>query len=132
MGDDKSCWQKLKDNLSVNTIGLSWWSGPSGKKRKVRPMHDECILDLIGKESSDVLILSKIESTPNDIYEEDLMSSNVQTKTLASPNLPKLLVTNNMKLKILIKKGELQPLRRYLNSFLDKSDKSLKVPFLSC
>ncbi|MBJ6120064.1 hypothetical protein JAO76_17795 [Pontibacter sp. BT310] len=126
LGNEKSCWQKIQDNLSVNTIGLSCWSGPSGKKRKVRPMHDECILDLIGKESSDVLILSKIESSPNDIYEEDLMSSNVQTKTLASPSLPKLLVTNNMKLKMLIKRGELQPLRSYLNSFLEQSDNSVE------
>ncbi|WP_299762385.1 ABC-three component system protein [uncultured Pontibacter sp.] len=126
LGDENSNWKRIKSHLSVNTIGLGWWSGPSGKTRKARPLDDKHIMDLIGRESSDILILSKLESSPNDIYEENIMSSNVQTKSLASPRYPKVLVTNNRKLKMLIQAGELQSLKKYLNNLLEQRNNSVE------
>jgi len=125
LGNENCDWKNIGTSLSVNTIGLEYWSGPSGRPRKVREIDDDCILELIGKESADILILSKISASPNDLYEEDLMSSNVQAKSLASPSLPKLLVTYNSRLRKIINKGEIEEIKQYLNSFLIKRKNSV-------
>lgn len=121
IGDENSNWKYIREH-SVNTIGLSCWSGPSGKKKSVRFITDEGILDLIGKESSDIVILSSTEVSPSEIYDEDLMGGTYEAESLASPNLPKLLVTNHPKFRRLVKKGEIGPLKGYLNSFLQKRE----------
>lgn len=59
---------KTDDGLSIGAIGLSWWSGPAGKGKKIRRIDEEdSIDDLIGKEAFDILILSQSEQPESGI-----------------------------------------------------------------
>lgn len=126
LGGSKEDWKKVGNDLSVNTIGLDYWSGPAGSPRKVREICDDAIINLIGKESSDVLILSKVKISPTDIFKESLASDCLCDDTLVSMHRPKLLVTNNLTLQKLVSEGNIEKLESYLKNIIEKRTESLK------
>ena len=125
--DNEGDWKNITSSFSVNTIGLCFWSGPMGKRRKVREITDNGIEELIGKETADILIISKTNATAGDICNNDLTGDDFYRVSLASSNYPKLLVTNHIRLKRMIRKGKIIPLTKYLNSFIEKSNNSKQV-----
>lgn len=114
-------WKKISDELSLNTISLQYWSGLPGKKRKVKKITEDCP-KLIGKEKADLLIMSNIESSPSEILELTLIKSQENENTLANGKQLKLLITHNIRLRLLIGEGEVQPLKTYLESLIEKNE----------
>lgn len=126
LSDTNADWKSIGEKLSVNTIGLNYWSDPSNSPRKVRDLNDEGIGILIGKEPYDVLILSKTHVSSSEIFEVTLASDVSDNNNLTNPHRPKLLVTNDLRFKTLIKKGNKSKLRSYLTEALEKRLTSLK------
>lgn len=117
---------KTEGGLSIGAIGLSWWSGPAGKGRKVRKIDEEdSIDDLIGKEAYDILILSQSEQPESVIYKESISDSAKIDHSLASGNSPKLLITKNRIFDSIIKKGSIDELQTYLKQKLKIYNDSL-------
>jgi len=126
LSDNHGDWNKIENNLSINTVALSCWSGPSERKTYVRDIDDEdCVSDLIGRESCDVLIISQSKLPVSDIYNLPLDSGNRPPNSLATPHRPQLLITLNKIIKELIKKGEIKPFREYLNKLINNNKESV-------
>ena len=117
---------KTEDGLSIGAIGLSWWSGPAGKTKKIRKIDDEeSIDDLIGKEAYDILILSQSEQPEGEIYKQSISDSANIDHSLAAGNNPKLLITRNRIFNSIIKKGSIDELQNYLRQKLNIYNESL-------
>jgi hypothetical protein len=126
LGSKDSGIMKTEDGLSIGAIGLSWWSGPAGKARKVRKIDDEdSVYDLIGKETYDILILSQSEQPEGEIYKQSIGDSTNIDHSLAAGQSPKLLVTRNRLLNSIIKKGSVDELQNYLQQKLNIYKESL-------
>jgi len=121
MSDFDEGWRNVGNGLSITNRALVYWSGPAGKKKKIRLLTEEGISSLIGKEPNKILVLSGVFSTTSEIKESSLAESNTNPYNLASPHQPSLLVTQSMKLSQIIKNGDLSGLKVYLNSELAKS-----------
>lgn len=108
-------WSQDANGNSIEVIGLKYWSGPSGERKKVREIDDDLsVNELIGKESSDILIISKSSLPESDIYNESIADGSSFENSLAADRRPKLLVTNSRIFKQLISKGEIQCLKDFL------------------
>lgn len=117
---------KTEDGLSIGAIGLSWWSGPAGKTKKIRRIdEEESIDDLIGKEAYDILILSQSEQPEGEIYKQSIGDSASIDHSLAAGNNPKLLITKNRIFNSIIKKGSIDEFQIYLKQKLKIYDESL-------
>ena len=118
-------WNNIADNYSVTPIGLSYWSGVSGGKRKVREIdNQDGIVELIGKESSDILILSKVRSSETEIYNISLANTSTRENSLAHPHIPKLLVTSHVLFQKMIYDGKIEPIRKYLQEIIQRNEDS--------
>lgn len=124
LSDQHNSWEKISDNYSATTIGLSYWSGPSSKKRRVQDLDDEGIKDLIGQVGTEVLILSKVKSNETEIYSIPLARGNATDNSLAQQHKPKLIITNNTAFRQLINMGELKPLKEYLKKIIKSNEDS--------
>ncbi|MCD6010834.1 MAG: hypothetical protein K0Q79_696 [Flavipsychrobacter sp.] len=109
--------------LSVQTRAISHWSGPEGSSRTPRKLTDDDMSYLLGKEPAKILLLPNIDESPSNIYEENLASAKERTNTLTDQHLPLLLITNSIKLRGIINRGDLTELSEYLQSELDKGIK---------
>lgn len=117
---------RTADGLSVGAIGLNWWSGPSGKVRRVRRIDDEeSVNELIGRESYDILVLSRSEQPESEVYKEPLGESAKVDYSLAAGRKPKLLVTRNRLFESIINKGNIKELQQYLEQKLHNHRESL-------
>ncbi|MBN9382207.1 MAG: hypothetical protein J0H74_15670 [Chitinophagaceae bacterium] len=117
---------RTKDGGTIGAIGINHWSGPAGKKRRVREIDDEdSVEELIGKDPSDILILSKSRQVENLIYKQPLTEFTNVDHSLAAPRRPKLLVTRNPILNATIKKGSISDLRTYLERDLFARSESI-------
>lgn len=121
LNDKADCWRTAGSGKLINTLALSYWSGPSGKRRYARELtDDDGIEQLLGNELNNVLIMSQIQSSSSDILDESLAFGLEEKDSLATSKTPDLIVTNSSKFKRLIKKGSLQDIK----TFLDESLKS--------
>lgn len=110
---------KTENGLNIGVIGLSWWSGPSGKKRKVREIDaEEAVDELIGKEAYDILVISQSKQAESEIYKQSIGESANINHSLAAGHSPKLLVTRNQLFNSIIRKGSIIELRNYLQQKL--------------
>jgi len=124
LSKDHNTWKKISDNYSATTIGLSYWSGPSNKKRKVQNLDDEGIKDLIGQVSSDILVLSKVTSNESEIFDANLASGKSLENSLAESHRPKLIITNHKKIRELIAAGKINPLKTHLEEIIQRNEDS--------
>lgn len=125
LSDKHDKWNKIADNYSAIPIGLLYWSGASGGKRRVREIdHPDGIVELIGKESSDILILSKVKSVESEIYNISLANTSTPENSLAQPHRPKLLVTSHPLFQKMISEGKIEPIRNYLKEIIQKNEDS--------
>lgn len=76
---------------------------------------------LVGKETG-ILILSGTESSPTDIFELSLADDRKDSTSLAAGNFPKLLVTDEPKLRRIISQGNIDSLRKHLEEMRIKQD----------
>lgn len=117
---------RTETGLTIGAIGVRLWSGPSGETRRVREIDDEdSVEDLIGKESSDILILSQSKQPENVIYRLPLAGSANLDHSLAAGRRPKLLITRNSLFNLVVKKGSISELRNYLEQKINKHRESL-------
>lgn len=125
LSDNQDKWNKIDNNYSTTPIGLSYWSGAAGEKRKVREIdNQDGIVDLIGKESSDILILSKVKSLESEIYNISLANTATPENSLAQPHRPKLLVTNHVLFLKMLGEGKIKPIRKYLQDIIQRNEDS--------
>lgn len=125
LSDNHDKWNKIDDSYSATPIGLSFWSGAAGEKRKVREIdNQDGIVELIGKESSDILILSKVKSLESEIYNISLANTATPENSLAQPHRPKLLVTNHALFQKMISEGKIEPIRKYLQDIIQRNEDS--------
>lgn len=125
LSDNHDKWNKIADSYSATPIGLSYWSGAAGEKRKVREIdNQDAILELIGKEPSDILILSKVKSLESEIYNISLANTTTPENSLAQPHRPKLLVTSHPLFQKMISEGKIEPIRKYLIDIIQRNEDS--------
>jgi len=120
LSDTDNGWTTVDGQLTIDVKALSHWSGPAGRPRRPRRLIDNGIDHLIGKEPSKILILSSVETPSAYILNNSLADGHDSFNSLASPRKPSLLVTNSYQISQLIEKGNIQEIRDYLNSELQK------------
>ena len=114
LNDTNMGWKQINAELNVETRALSHWSGVSGKRRNVRKLSDIGIQELLGKESSKVLILSQVELSRSDIESATMADNGTERSSMASPHRPALVVTRSMKMKMLIERGGITEISTFL------------------
>lgn len=120
--DNNGSWKKIDDKLSLIAIGLRYWSGVEGKKGRVRGI-DEDGEKIIGKENSNVLVFSKVTSSPNEMMEDLISNSKDQgSNSIADGKTPDLIITNTTRFRKSIAKGKIEEVRTYLKSQLRNSE----------
>jgi len=120
-------WKLIDGELSIEVRGLHFWSGPSGKTRQPRKLTAVGIFELLGKESSKILILSKLESSSTAILETSMAYESSQQSSMASSHKPILIITDTPKLGKLVSDGDISVLRAYIRGELDKGMKAKEV-----
>jgi hypothetical protein len=121
--DNNGDWKRIDDKLTLVAIGLRYWSGAADKKRKVRPIDEDGNV-IIGKETANALIFSKVTSSPNDMFEDLISDSKDQVQnSIADGKTPDLILTNCVELRRLIKKGDIEEVRNYVKNQMRDSQK---------
>jgi hypothetical protein len=115
-------WQNIS-TYSSTTIGLAFWSGSSDKKRKVQDIEDG-VDEIIGKTSTDILILSKVKLSESEVMGSNIASGNSKENNLAQPHRPKLIVTNHKGFRDLISTGDLNKIKEYLENIIQRNEES--------
>jgi hypothetical protein len=125
LNENNQDWKIVDNDLTINVIGLNFWSGPAGAKRRVQKIDDDLsVLELIGKEESDIIIISKSTSPESEIIRKSLADEGGSNNSLASPHQPKLIVTANRQFKKLIIKGEIKPLHDFLMGIIEDKNEN--------
>lgn len=116
-------WNKISDKYDLVTIGLEYWSGEVGKRRRVRNIEDDGEV-IIGRESAHILIFSKVKTAPNDIM-DDLIStpSAREINSIGDGKIPDLIMTYNKRFRKLISSGDFNRVQSYITSELRNTDK---------
>jgi len=128
LNKDNQDWKMVENNLSIDVIGLSFWSGPSGESRKVQEIDDDSsVNELIGKEESDILIISKSDLPESEIIGKSLADEDGLINSIASSHRPKLIVTKNRNFKRLINNGEINPLNDYLKKIIESKNEKKDI-----
>lgn len=115
-----SGWENIDDYLTVSVKALSHWSGPAGKPRQVRKITDDGISSLLGRETSKILVFSKVDAASSEILDESLAEDREFAGSIASSKQPVLLITNSPKLNRLIRNGVVSEITDFLKGELDK------------
>jgi hypothetical protein len=115
LNDDDFGWENFGNDLSVTACALSCWAGPA-EYRGVRKLTDDGTDRLLGQESSKILILSQVETSASDFVGASMADSKITTDTLADPHKPPIVFTNSMKLRSIIRSGDLDQLKTYLRT----------------
>ncbi|MBA4053988.1 MAG: hypothetical protein C0490_04680, partial [Marivirga sp.] len=113
LNDNDEGWESFGNDLSVAACALSCWSGPA-EYREVRKLTDHGTDRLLGQESAKILILAQVEISASDFIGASMAEPKATTDSLAAPHKPPFLVTNSMKLRSLIRSGDLDQLKNYL------------------
>ena len=122
LGDtDNKNWEWVTNKLSMNSIGLAFWSGPSSGPRKVIEIDDDaCIGKLLENEQGHITIISQCKLPGTEVFQDDIAGESGKSELLTHPNYPKLLITNNRTFKRKLLEGDISKLRSYFKSSLDK------------
>lgn len=120
--DNEGNWNKISDKYDLVTIGLEYWSGEVGKRRRVRNIEDDGEV-IIGRESAHILIFSKVKTAPSDIM-DDLIStpSSREINSIGDGKIPDLIVTYNKRFRKLISSGDFNKVQSYITSELRNTD----------
>ncbi|WP_169805985.1 ABC-three component system protein [Azohydromonas lata] len=119
-GDLNSTWNDIGQGNTLKTIGLRYWGGPAGSKRKARELIDEdsedTVLEILSKESASFLAFSQVRTSAAYILKSSLADDALDQDSLAAPKRPKALITNSRDLSEKIRQGLIMPLKAYLAS----------------
>ncbi|ABR50062.1 hypothetical protein Amet_3977 [Alkaliphilus metalliredigens QYMF] len=115
-------WKKINDKLAPVAVGLRYWSGEAGKQRKVKAIDEDGNI-IIGKETANALIFSKVTSPPNEMWNDLISYSKDQVQnSIADGKTPDLIITNCVEFRKLINKGDIEAVRNYVKSQLRDSE----------
>jgi hypothetical protein len=116
--DNNGNWEKINDKLTLVAIGLRYWSGEAGKQRKVRAVDKDGNV-IIGKETANALIFSKVTSSSNEMLNDLIIDSKDQVQnSIADGKTPDLIITNCIKFRRLIDNGDIDGVRCYVKNQL--------------
>jgi len=121
--DEPNTWDVIDGLLSINVKALCYWSGPAEDVRTVRRLDDD-LPNLLGKEPCKILVLSQIRSSTTDLLDSSLADDNSIASSIASTYRPTLVVTNSPKLRLLIKKGNISLITKFLQTEFEKGMKA--------
>lgn len=121
LGGTSTTWDSLDHGRTMRTLALNHWAGPAGRRTQPCPI-DEDGISLLGKENADVVILSGCQGPPGEIEEESLAADASLCDNFAMPRSPKLLVTNCLTLRRMIRSGTLPIIRQYLNDEIQRRE----------
>lgn len=119
-------WSCLNPALQVRTIGLKFWSGSAYSAKDIVEISDDKeIAQLLSWEKEEVIVLSGTNDAVSDLLGTDMADNSLHNGLLSDRRQPHMLVSLEPKLKRLIKKGNIEEIRRYLQSQLDKYKKTI-------
>jgi len=124
---EDSTWESVKNTLHLSAIGLAFWSGPASGKKEVIEIDDEIgIGQLLENEAGQIVILNQSKNFSSQIYNDSIFGNITNNVLLAQPKYPKILITNDRDFKRKIDQGDVDELREFLQSKLDKYNDSIK------
>jgi hypothetical protein len=120
--DNEGNWITISDKYNLVSIGLEYWSGDPRKPRRVRSIDEDGNL-IIGRENANVLIFSKIKTSPNEIMEDLISTPSTQgINSIGDGKIPDLVITYNTRFRQLISSGDFNKVQSYITSELRNTD----------
>jgi hypothetical protein len=120
--DNEGNWITISDKYNLVSIGLEYWSGDPRKPRRVRSIDEDGNL-IIGRENANVLIFSKIKTSPNKIMEDLISTPSTQgINSIGDGKIPDLVITYNTRFRQLISSGDFNKVQSYITSELRNTD----------
>lgn len=119
--DNENSWESVTNKLKMTSIGLAYWSGPANESRKtVVEIDDEDGLSkLLENERSQIIIISKSGVSDSELFKDGISGEISKVKLLTHPSYPRLLITQDLIFKRILKKGNISDLTAYFQSKLD-------------
>lgn len=104
--DDNQNWESISNNLKMTAVGLTYWSGPAGGKKKIiRIDEDTDIGKLLENEKEEIIIIPQSELCDSEIFQDDLSNECTKMDLLTHPKYPKLLITQDRNFRKMLKSG---------------------------
>ncbi len=122
--DTPNSWDIIDGQTTIKVKALCYWSGPAGQSRRVRKLDDDGIENLLGKEQSKILILSKVDASSSEILGDSLAEDASEANSIASAHRPILLVTNSPRIRKLLRTGDIAKIREFLRKEFEKGMES--------
>ncbi len=120
--DNTGNWKTISNKYNIASIGLKYWSGRAECENKVRNIDEDGIV-IAGREQANIIVFSNVESSPNELMEDLIGNSNeYETNSIASGKTPNLVITNCRKLRLLIKEGDFDKVKKYVLEQLKNTD----------
>lgn len=119
--DENKSWDAVTKKLKMTSIGLAYWSGPSGSSNKVIKIDDDDgISKLLENELGQVIIISQSNLSETEVFQDNIAGEIKKSGLLTHPKYPKLLITNDRKFSKKLRNGNISELKEYFQSSLDK------------
>lgn len=130
LGGRMASWKEA-DGVELRAIALRYWSGPSGLPKKVQRV-DQKARELLAGENEGLIILSGVEASAVELFEDSLADDDQSKLTLAEQHLPQC-VTNHRKIRMLIERGSKSDLDQLIRSERSRTTESVnaQIDFLA-
>ena len=116
----KICINDYDQQYIVRAIGLNYWSGPCDNPDMYDIDDSRTIDKLLSNQKEDILLLTGTRCPASVIYSYSLTGESVNSGSLSDINYPKLLVTNDERIKTLIRMGDCEKIKAYLSKKMDE------------
>ena len=122
LGDENNLyWESVSHELSMQSIGLAYWSGPADSSRKVVKIDsDPYLCKILENEREQIVIIPQSDLTDIEIFEDDIAGDINKLSLLTHPKYPKLLITQDRNFKRILMQCDILKLKEYFKNSIDK------------
>lgn len=119
-------WRNLGSDISVRTVALLYWAGPSKQVEHVRRFFDDDDrserAEFLGKETARVLVLPQARSSVSAVYGKTLADGRDGGDSIAEPHTPTSIVTHSQEYRDALGQKTIASLKEFLAKALQGRD----------
>lgn len=126
LGANSINWIDFKSKFSLRTIALAVWCGaqPKGYRNRARNFFTDDSLEerrsLLGKETSKILVLPQVYSSPSEILGCSLAGDPNSGDSMADARTPNAVITRSMAFNQAVEDNTIKSLKVYVDSVINK------------
>jgi|TARA_Y100001968_G_C19417448_1_gene749765 hypothetical protein len=117
-------WVEFCSEFSVRTIALAYWAGPQATSSRTRRFFEDDKkaerIELLGKETSKILVLPQTAVSSSTVLGHTLASSESDGDRIADARSPKSVITKSFEFKDAIERNSLESIKKFVKDITTK------------